>query len=142
MGRGGHSENDGELLDDGASVPVFTTPGEPSHDYDPVWDYEVVQLPPENLNVLAAQEAANRAFAETEQSFRLYYVKDLNGAMGRYVNGTESFPVIVLDNEIFSQLLDPEQEIYETIRHELRHAEQEREGLDFDEDDAENGWRS
>jgi hypothetical protein len=140
MGRGG--DGTAELYgprDDG-SAPVWAGLGERNHDYDPGWDYEVVEVSAENLNVLAAKAAAERAFAETGVAFELHFVTGIDD-MGRYIDGTASYPVIILSMDTFNKMLDPEQAIYDTIRHELQHARQDADGGAYDEDDAEHGWR-
>jgi len=116
--------------------------GEPEHDFDPAWDYELGEDPAPYL-VEAAREAAARVASASGLKFHLYAV-DLTdqGVLARYADGTAELPVILIDlnaNLDACELYDAPLAVAlrTSIGHELGHARQEYEGRDSDEDDAE-----
>lgn len=126
-------------MDEDNDSPVWTADeSQKNHDYHPFDGYEPVV--PGEVEQWAAVEAAERAYRETGIAFELYFVENIE-PLGIYVNGTESYPTVLVSADACDNFVDPTVFIYDTIRHELQHAVQEREGLEFDEDDAEYGWR-
>ena len=115
------------------------------HDYDPAWDYAVVE-PTEEV-----KEETDRIQAELMRdlipqlegfdSFSVAYAEDLT-SLGIYADGTSSAPVIVLDAHNILESVDEfgvglDTAIETTIVHELGHAVQEAQGREYDEDEAE-----
>ncbi len=121
------------------------------HDYDPEWDYEKDVRPKRNMrdafekarsdilreNLLAKEKAAFR-------NFTLFYAVDVGqNEMGKYVDGTQSAPVIIVDLAVCNRAcreydVEPYVAARSTILHELKHAIQEAEGSEYNEDDAED----
>jgi 8-oxo-dGTP pyrophosphatase MutT (NUDIX family) len=105
-----------------------------AHDYQPSWDYMVQTHPDPELAALAS-EAAKRIYQRTKQPFECWACELPAGAVAMYINGTCGYPVVLLDLEMHRDHTD---QFYKSIDHELKHAVQEREGRDFDEDEAED----
>jgi hypothetical protein len=105
-----------------------------AHDYQPSWDYMVQTHPDEELAALAS-EAAKRIYQRTKQPFECWACELPAGAVAMYINGTCGYPVVLLDLEMHRDHTD---QFYKSIDHELKHAVQEMEGRDFDEDEAED----
>lgn len=103
-----------------------------AHDYEPNWDYEVDENPDPALAKLAA-DVAKKIYERTKYPFELWAC-NLDDSVGIYVDGTGGYPVILIDLE---QHRGYENQIGQTINHELKHAEQDQEGRDYDEDEAE-----
>lgn len=111
------------------------------HDYEPQWDYVVDEQPDPEL-FQKAVAAAKTIYARTKTPFECWAVKftddeDQNNAVAMYINGTCGYPVILLDLEKHRGYED---QFYKSIDHELKHAIQESEGRDFDEDEAEDDF--
>jgi len=105
-----------------------------SHDYQPSWDYEPRANSDPELAKIAIQAAAG-IYRNTKEPFELWDVDMAErGAVGMYINGTCGFPVVFVDLEAHRGYED---QIFKTIDHELKHAVQDSEGRDFDEDEAE-----
>lgn len=113
-----------------------------SHDYHPSWDYQESRLPAliplkkslrEELSLFCQQQ--NLPF----KAISVYLVKQ-TGYLGKYVDGTHSQPVILLDAPALYANCTPgqlEEEVRLTGFHELAHAIQEEFGLEYSEDEAE-----
>lgn len=119
-----------------------------THDYNPEWDYEVVDEPEHAKEIVEAVKA--RVHAELMprlgmSGMKVFFAADLDGALARYVYGTSSFPVLGVDFAALTRAceeheLEVEQQLAATIAHELAHAYQERIGtLNDDEDHDEDG---
>jgi hypothetical protein len=81
-----------------------------------------------------AARVAERIFELTAIPFELHAFTSKD-AIGTYIHGTSGFPVILIDLEAH---VDYEDQIGQTIYHELEHSLQEFEGRDFNEDEAED----
>lgn len=118
-----------------------------THDYDPSWDYrpdpghdpELKRLV-EGLRAELTRELLPRlgVFA----GFDVYLARGLRGRLGRYVDGTVSWPVVILDLRTIRRAceeygLDYALGVETTITHELAHALQESRGARRDEGEAE-----
>jgi hypothetical protein len=127
-----------------------------SHDYNPEWDYTLDTKP--DVGVAAEVLAAGPALAEAARGLGLaaptiHFVKGLGGGhLARYISGTGSEPVFVLDAQSLVRgmkrhNLDVETAVGPTLRHELAHAYMESLGLeDMDSEEtverfAEICWR-
>jgi hypothetical protein len=128
-----------------------------SHDYDPTWDYELDTKPA--VRVVAVMKAAEEDLTKTAAALglekpRVYFVKDLEGDhLARYVNGTSSEPVFVLDAKKLERAarqykIDLETTVVTTLHHELAHAYLESLGLEGEDQEemverfAEICWHS
>jgi GNAT superfamily N-acetyltransferase len=111
-----------------------------AHDYHPSWD----QIEDENINPEAAaivKKICERIYSETQMPFEVWAVQLPKEAVAMYINGTSGYPVILLD---LAKHVGYEDQYWQSIVHELRHAEQEAnsEGdANFDEEEAENSER-
>jgi hypothetical protein len=108
------------------------------HDYKPQWDYIVDENPNSEFAQLATA-AARGIYKRTKEPFEVWAVKftadeDQSDAVAMYVYGTCGYPVILLDLERHRGYED---QLGKSIDHELKHALQEAEGRNFDEDEAE-----
>lgn len=101
-----------------------------SHDYDPAWDYEVDESPDESavrlVDALLARHANTIEHLGLEEP-KIYYIKKLDDHLARYVAGTSSMPVIVVDIKKIRQSakrhrVDTETAFESTLLHELGHA--------------------
>jgi hypothetical protein len=109
-----------------------------SHDYDPAWDYDLDFKPP--LAVVEAVAAAREeldacAAALGLQAPVVYYVRNLEDHLARYVNGTSSDPVFVVDARAIARGAKKyestmEAAVVPTLKHELAHAYLESLGLE------------
>lgn len=130
---------------------------ERSHDYEPEWDYEVTERPRGKMMqafTQASQDIQNKHmdyFKDYFKRFRIEFVKGLGEFLAKYVNGTNSEPVIVIDlvecAKTQRQMKDEYPSMYHiaitTLMHELKHAMQDAEGR-FDigtHDDNPDGWQ-
>lgn len=143
-----------------------------SHDYDPSWDYPVVEL----SDLEGFSDAEKKAIETVIERVRKDLVPaltfnekheidvffsehmGLHGAAGSevmaiYCNGTQSRPVVGFDLQLLRDLCHEEglnfmHQFEISLAHELGHAYQESAGLDddhehgFDEDDAEEFARA
>ena len=127
---------------------------ESSHDYDPNWDYEVDPMPDQKL-VQIAEETMKEINTKIIQQIgigicKTAYIKGSDKELARYINGTSSNPVFVINLQAIKNTAeqcaredgcDPEMEtiigIRTTLFHELGHAIQDWMDLEPDEDDAE-----
>jgi len=134
--------------------PVWDFP-EADHDYDPNWDYEVVDIPDEKLVQIAEQamdEINNKIIYQIGiGKCKVAYIKEESShALARYIYGTQPNPVFVVDLEKIKAVAEecsrdfycnPETEINIGIRtslfHELGHAIQDWMNIDPDEEEAE-----
>jgi hypothetical protein len=105
-----------------------------AHDYQPSWDYEPREHSDPDLAELAVK-VAKGIYTNSKQPFELWDV-DLShlGAVAMYINGTCGYPVVLVDLEAHREYQD---QIGKSIYHELKHAIQDSEGREFDEDEAE-----
>lgn len=137
---------------------------ERDHDYNPEWDYEKDPRP--NPKVVQAFESAAQnlrgrlgIFDNVFENFTLYYTLDsLEGkGLAVYVNGTYDEPVIIVSSgNILAGFRDINKEFprnsmghiplseiaYTTLLHELKHAVQDSDAMEFDEDEAEEFARN
>lgn len=135
-----------------------------AHDYDPCWDYPVIDL--ESVLLPAAARSAARVavdavvqelapqfgFDQVEVFFVEAYGLSSAAAesVGVYVSGTCSSPVVGLDLALIADVCEAEclefsQQVSVTVAHELAHAFQESLGVfddGLDEDSAEAFARS
>ena len=135
---------------------------ERDHDYNPEWDYTRDPRPyPKAIQAFesAAKSIRGRLpalFNHSFDNFTLFYTSDDlgtggDGALAVYANGTYSEPVIIVNsrsitrshkeiNEEFPihNQISLDYIAYTTLLHELKHAEQEADARDWDEDEAEN----
>jgi hypothetical protein len=127
--------------------PLFVHDGAPEgdcdHDYEPGWDYQL-DAPPAAELLAAAINAAAQVATVSGQRFRVYAASlpGQVGELGRYCDGTQSLPVIVLDLDAHEAACERygaplAVALRTTIGHELGHACQERDGRDSGEQDAE-----
>jgi hypothetical protein len=113
-----------------------------SHDYDPSWDYEIDERPDEVVIAFA-----ERFLSEHAPLFRtlglsaptLHYVVDLDAEdhLAKYVSGTSSAPVIVVDAEAVLNAAGKfevplEVAVETTLLHEYGHAYLESTGQNED----------
>ncbi len=130
-----------------------------SHDYQPSWDYPVVEL----QEIDAAKDHSleiQKAIADATQEltyllgfeeFEVFYVEpggltngfSLHDAVAVYCNGTSSRPVIGIDVATLAEIcehegLDFSKEFRTCIAHELVHAYQETLGIEHYEDEEED----
>ncbi len=104
------------------------------HDYEPRWDYTIEEAPDPQLARLAA-EVAKRIYQRTKQPFELWACRLNHDAIAVYIDGTSGFPVVLIDLEKHRGYED---QIGQSISHELKHAEQDLNGKSYDEDEAEH----
>ena len=104
------------------------------HDYIPSWDYEIDETPDPELSRIATA-AAKTIYTKSKEPFELWACKLEPDAVAIYINGTCGYPVILLDLEKHRGYED---QLWKSIDHELKHAVQEAEGRDFDEEEAES----
>lgn len=134
-----------------------------SHDYDPSWDYPVVELDavpglsPEDktrvrhaIDTLKTSLACALGFTELEVFFvepmGLTSAQDMNAgrsAVAVYCNGTSSRPVLGLDLAHMAEIcqeesLDLLHQVRLSLAHELAHAYQETLGLDVEHEEGFN----
>lgn len=121
---------------------LFRSDGDKSHDYNPNWDYNVDENPPAEAARIA-RDASAKIYADLvakgviDQAmfgFEVWAVKLENNAVGMYISGTYDFPVVLVD---LNKHRGYEDQIEKTIRHELKHAVQQSEDRELDEDEAE-----
>lgn len=116
-----------------------------SHDYKADWDYDVMEPQPSEFLELvqALRSEINAQFPNAPwKSWEAVAVEphSLGDAVARYVDGTYSRPVLVVDWLAHWEVGPRRWEaLRDTIIHELRHATQESEERDPDEDEAEHG---
>lgn len=112
------------------------------HDYQADWDYTVLR-PTSNERVLISKSKIILPFlTEFFDDFKVVFVRGTN-RMGKYVDGTRSEPVVVVDRlncqkAAIKYDLDYELAVITTIYHELAHAIQEATGRAKREREAEN----
>lgn len=119
---------------------------EPSHDYDPIWDYE----PDEDVDA-GIRNDIDQYISKLEsellpqlglfKKIAIHFTASFD-ELGRYVDGTYTQPVIMLNlARIVAACreynLDCPLGVQTTILHELGHAIQEATGKPMDEDTAE-----
>jgi hypothetical protein len=127
---------------DGEPLLLHQTAGDPEHDYDPAWDYEL-DGPPAPALVTIARQAAVQVASVSGERFALYAANlHREDVLARYCDGTASYPIILLDFDAHAAAcrhynVPLDVAFRTTIGHELGHALQEREDRDSDEDDAE-----
>jgi hypothetical protein len=102
------------------------------HDYDPNWDYNVIEITKEIQQITQeiVKDLSSNLFPKLNvHNIDVHFVKNIN-RLGKYISGTSSKPVIVLDiNNIKKAVkehnVDIKTAIETTIIHELGHAMQE-----------------
>jgi hypothetical protein len=125
------------------------------HDYNPDWDYEADDNPDQEMMEAYDKAAGDvrrlflKDFDGEFKGFRVSYVKGLGECLAKYVDGTYSYPIVVVDlncarNSVDNDLMDTwgDNTMYNiaitTLMHELRHAWQDANGNGYDEEDAEH----
>jgi hypothetical protein len=124
----------------------WRAPGyQPNHDYDPLWDYIILENAPEGMMEKLDQAWEKLSQIPAVEPYLVAAAKDLpSDSVAIYCDGTSQAPVIVVDWEAIGG--DPD-EIALTLLHELRHAQQDMEQEHdifpsrYDEDDAESWAR-
>ena len=122
------------------------------HDYEPTWDYEIDPKPPKASMGAFLQAKWHikcitfklNDFFDFFDTFSIHFVsKDqLEDDIARYVNGTYSEPVFVIDAQKFEEILIDQdsdtffREATKTLWHEMRHAVQDYKG-ELDKEGAE-----
>jgi hypothetical protein len=113
-----------------------------THDYDPSWDYEIETMPV--AAVVTAVEAAKSELEKTAAALGLgmptiHFVRGLDKRhLARYISGTSSEPVFVLDTHKLARgavrnHLSLEAVVVPTLKHELAHAYLETWGLESED---------
>ncbi len=119
---------------------------EAEHDYNPSWDYAQV-IPDEKLKAITEEvmnDINNNLMPQIGMGkAKTAYIEDADGALAKYVHGTQPYPVFVIDLESIRRGaekygVDIGGQIEATLIHELGHAIQEWMGLEMDEDEAES----
>jgi hypothetical protein len=116
-----------------------------SHDYDPNWDYEVRMRP---LPAVKAQvEAAKSLVAMFSALLGLapptyHYVADTGDHLARYVNGTATAPVVVVNDKMIAATakrygVPMRTAVESTLLHEMGHAYVDSVGMAWEWDDEE-----
>jgi hypothetical protein len=104
------------------------------HDYQPAWDYEPRAQQDPELAAIAIQ-CAEGEYQRTKQPFELHDVNLTHfGAVAMYIDGTCGYPVVLIDLEAHR---GEERQIGKSINHELKHAIQDDEEREYDEEEAE-----
>lgn len=119
---------------------------ENGHDYQPEWDYEVVDEPEHAKEII--QHVMGRVHGELlpklgMDNIRVFYAHDLGGVLARYIYGTAANPVLGIDFAALEDAceehgLDVSDQLAATIAHELAHAYQERNGSLNDDTESED----
>lgn len=118
----------------------------PSHDYDVASDYGVDRRPPADVKKATADVARRRADVAEMLGLawpRVAFVRDLeDDHLARYVSGTSSSPVVVLDgralrSEALARGLALSDAVETTLMHELGHAYFDSIVADLDPDEEE-----
>lgn len=105
-----------------------------THDYDPGWDYELTEpLDPQAVQEVA--KAAQMLYERTQLPFEVFAVTLGDDTVAKFCSGTGGYPTIIIDVAAHAGYED---QYYQSLAHELQHGQQEQDGLDFDEDEAEN----
>lgn len=135
-----------ESPDSQDSLAFFEQAWADCHDYSPLWDYQEERMRPEFLQhpllreakeygqtLLRAAESPGESFpgaeGEEPELLRIYPVdlSDLEIA-AQYIFGTSGQPVLLLDLEAHLSLGEAaEIQVFNSVRHEICHALQERE---------------
>jgi hypothetical protein len=116
-----------------------------SHDYDPEWDYEVRKRP---LPAVKAQvEAAKSLVAAFSELLGLapptyHYVADTGDHLARYVNGTATAPVVVVNDKALAASsrahgVPLRVAVESTLLHEVGHVYIDSVGMAWEWDDEE-----
>lgn len=116
-----------------------------THNYDPSWDYDLDPRPhPETARHVATILARYTDLwaAMKLAAPRVYFVRRLKPHLARYVNGTTSQPVIVVDAAAHVRSarrygVDLYDAVLGTLLHEVGHAYVETTGLELDSDTEE-----
>lgn len=116
------------------------------HDYQIEWDYQKDNKPPKAVVLLShpvLKELRRAARPLRLKSLRLFFVQQLDSDhLARYVNGTSSAPVFVLDARALVQAakrydVDLETALRSTLFHELGHAYLDSVGIEMEEEQEE-----
>lgn len=111
------------------------------HDYEFDWDYETIDPGPEWRQLV--EKISSHIWSDTKISFTVGFVQGLDESMlGKYVDGTSSHPMVVLDPRNIQYAcanyrVSLETAIETTIMHELAHAMEEKYEFEHDENVAE-----
>ena len=150
----------GKILDNGALITLGivgvvatvgaalgrSTRGSASHDYDPSWDYEVRKRPlPAVASAVKAAEGILKDFCDLLDlpTPTIHYVTDTGDHLARYVNGTSTAPVFVVNDRALAatakrhgvKLRDA---VESTLLHEAGHAYVDSSGMSGEWDDEED----
>ena len=117
------------------------------HDYDPSWDYEIDEVPDEQLVSITEdimKEINENLMPEIGMGHaKVAYIKDAGEqTLARYAFGTAPYPVFVVNLE---EIRDAAEQygvnigvgIETTLTHELGHAIQDWMGMELEEEQAE-----
>lgn len=146
MGRGGSDEHlpaplrtSGRGGTAGRDPDYYTWYEPQAHDYDPSWDYDVREDLFSHDLLIEAQEHLDELAARNDTPFSRGYVFPASltdrDAVGVYVSGTSSEPVVMFD-PVAHEAAAPD-EVRRTIEHEVVHAVQEATDRPADEAEAE-----
>jgi len=127
--------------------PEWNYPGA-EHDYNPSWDYEIDTSPDQNIVNFVnnyIEKIKKDILPETGfiQDIKPAFIKGDNNYLAKYINGTYSHTIIVVNIEAIKEAskkykVNIEDTVETTILHELAHAIQDGTGLEFNEEQAED----
>jgi hypothetical protein len=114
-------------------------------EYDPNWDYEVRKRP---LPAVKAQVEAARSLVAMFSELlgleppEIHYVADTGDHLARYVNGTATSPVVVVNDKMISATakrygVPMHTAVESTLLHEMGHAYVDSVGMSGEWDDEE-----
>lgn len=89
-----------------------------SHDYDPSWDYEVIELGDEDSLtaqdkggisdvIVHTRETLEKKFG-FEEPCKVFFAKDLRGAVAVFIDGTSGQPILGFDVASMNQVCEEE----------------------------------
>ena len=115
-----------------------------THDYDPRWDYEVLEDQRNHELIVLAQQTVDTITQQGNMPWDQgrVYPADLadQDAVALWAYGTEAAPVIMLDLQKHVEVGPRVREaVVDSVVHELRHAYQEANGWELCEQEAEHG---
>ena len=122
---------------------LFRSEGMKNHDYEPSWDYEIDEFPDSKLAKFTAEVAErvykslikNKTIDKYFLGFEVWAAILPEDSCAMYIDGTYDFPVVLIDLKKHRKYKN---QIGQSIYHELKHAIQDSEGTEYDEDEAEN----
>ena len=115
---------------------LWRAPGDNgTHDYSPYWDKEVDEEPDPEMAKMVAQHAQGIYDKTDRLRLRCGPCITPEDRVAEFASGTGSWPVVMMDLERHRGYED---QLHQSLQHELMHGRQEFEGRDMDEDEAEN----